>query len=67
MRWLKLIASCFVCLMAAFAVGAAIRFAVIFSECPSVWPWPNAIDVCAMGLVSLILFIVASLWLKRLI
>jgi len=67
MRWLKPIASFFVCLMAAFATGAAIRFAVIFSKYPSVWPWPNAIDVCAMALVSLILFIVALSWLKRLI
>jgi len=67
MRWLKLIASCFVCLLAAFATGAAVRFGIIFSDYPSIWPLPNAIDVCVMGLVSLILFIVASLWLKRLI
>jgi len=67
MRQLKLAAICFVSFMAAFAFGAAIKFAVIFSEYPEVWPWPNAIDIAAMASVSLILFIVALLWLKRLI
>jgi len=65
MRWLKLAAVWFISLMAAFAIGAAIRFAVIFSKYPEVWPWPNAVDIGIIAFVSLIMFIVACIKMAK--